>query len=138
MTQRKPPGVSWESFVEQRIQAAQEAGEFDNLPGFGEPLPDFGDPTDELWWLKQKVRREELNLIPPALLIRLDVEKTLRLIDSLTKESEVRHTLAALNERIRRANLAAVWGPPSTTQPLDVERVVEDWRSSSRPSTPSS
>ena len=40
MTERKPPGVSWESWFEEQIRQAQEAGAFENLPGAGKPLPD--------------------------------------------------------------------------------------------------
>jgi hypothetical protein len=33
MTERKPPGVSFESWVEKQIREAADRGEFDNLPG---------------------------------------------------------------------------------------------------------
>ena len=39
MTEQKPPGMSWESWIEQQIREAREAGLFDNLPGAGKPLP---------------------------------------------------------------------------------------------------
>ena len=38
-----------ESVVERRIREAMDRGEFDDLPGIGEPLPDAGRPYDELW-----------------------------------------------------------------------------------------
>jgi hypothetical protein len=129
MTQRKPKGERWESFVERQIREAQEAGEFDQLPGFGKPLPDLDEPYDEMWWLKKKLRRENLSLLPPALRIRLDVQQTLQATMRLTTESAVREAVVALNERIERANFGAVWGPPSTTMPLDIEQVVSEWRS---------
>ena len=31
MTQRKPPGTSWESWIDAQIRVAQEQGAFDNL-----------------------------------------------------------------------------------------------------------
>jgi hypothetical protein len=62
MTERKPPAVSWESFVERQIREAQEAGEFDSLPGFGKPIPDIDEPYDENWWLKKKARQEKISL----------------------------------------------------------------------------
>jgi Domain of unknown function (DUF1992) len=37
MTERKPPGVSWESWFEEQIRRAREDGAFDNLPGAGKP-----------------------------------------------------------------------------------------------------
>ncbi len=33
MTERKPPGVTWESWVEEQIRKAQEQGAFDDLRG---------------------------------------------------------------------------------------------------------
>jgi len=41
MTERKPPGVSWESWFDEQIRRAREDGAFDNLPGAGKPLPDL-------------------------------------------------------------------------------------------------
>lgn len=51
----------FESVVERRIREAMERGEFDDLPGTGEPLPDAGRPYDELWWVKKWVKRNDLT-----------------------------------------------------------------------------
>jgi len=45
MTERKPPGVSWESWFEEQIRQAQEEGAFENLPGAGKPLPDLEESS---------------------------------------------------------------------------------------------
>jgi hypothetical protein len=121
--------ATWHSLAEARIREAQEAGEFDNLPGMGQPISGIDGVEDELWWVKQKLRREKISLLPPALQIRLEVQKTLEAIWRLPTEAAVRQAVETLNERIRAANLAAVWGPPSTTVPLDVEEVVTEWSS---------
>jgi hypothetical protein len=118
----------WEQLTEQRIREAQDAGEFDRLPGFGKPIPDIDEPHDENWWVKKKLEREQLSALPPALEIRRDVEQTLRRIASLARESEVRQTLLDLNQRIQKAHFSAVWGPPNDTTPLEVEAEVERWR----------
>lgn len=128
MTDRKPQGITWESFAEQQIREAQDAGEFDDLPGFGQPLADIDEPYDEMWWLKKKIERERLSLTPPGIEIRADVERTLASVWRLTTEADVRETVAALNDRITRANFRAVWGPPSTTMTLDIDHLVEEWR----------
>jgi hypothetical protein len=119
------------SLAEARIQSAQAEGQFDNLPGFGKPIPGIDEPHDELWWVKDKLKREQLSNLPPALAIRLDVEKTLERILAGTApptEAEVREEIAALNERIRKASFAVTWGPAVDVQPLDVEDVVARWR----------
>ena len=57
MTERKPPGTSWESWIDQQIREAQEEGAFDNLPGAGKPLADLEAGHDPLWWVKKLVQR---------------------------------------------------------------------------------
>lgn len=47
--------------AEDKIRSAIEAGEFDNLPGFGKPLALIDEPYDENWWLRRKIRAEGLN-----------------------------------------------------------------------------
>jgi hypothetical protein len=49
MTARKPPGVGWESWIDKQIREAEERGEFEDLPGAGQPIPDLDKPFDELW-----------------------------------------------------------------------------------------
>jgi hypothetical protein len=129
MTDHVPkPKLPVESLAEQRIRAAQAAGEFDNLPGFGQPIPGIDEPHDELWWVKDKLKREQLSALPPALAIRLDVEQTLQRIAALEKEAEVSQEIAALNERIRKASFAVTWGPSVDVVPLDVDEVVARWQ----------
>lgn len=128
MTDRKPPQKTWESFVEEQIREAQDAGEFDHLPGFGKPLPGLDEPYDENWWLKEKIQREQISALPPGLAIRVEVHKTLERLGTLHSEAAVRREVEILNGKIREANFAAVWGPPSTTLPLDVEEVISQWR----------
>jgi hypothetical protein len=77
MTERKPPGEAWESFTERRIREAQAEGAFENLPGFGRPIPGIDEPLDENWWIREKLRREQINAVPPIIAARLEVEKTL-------------------------------------------------------------
>jgi hypothetical protein len=60
----------WTTIAEQLIRAAQDEGQFDNLPGFGKPIPGIDDPHDEFWWIKAKLKREQLSI--PGPLIRND------------------------------------------------------------------
>lgn len=39
MTERKPLGVSFESWIDKQIREATERGEFQNLPGAGSLFP---------------------------------------------------------------------------------------------------
>ncbi|HEV3024711.1 MAG TPA: DUF1992 domain-containing protein [Pirellulales bacterium] len=131
MSKKKPPDVTWESFVERQIREAQEAGAFDNLPGFGKPL-ELLEPDDDLWWIKNLLRRERLSILPPSLEILRTVEQGLQAIAGLEHENEVRRAVAQLNDKIRKANFAIAWGPPSTVGLLDVDEVVARWRAARR------
>lgn len=128
MTQRKPPGVEWESWIDKQIREARERGEFDNLPGAGKPLPDLDTPHDDLWWVRQKMKREDLQYLPPSLAVRRELEDTRAKIDAAHDETEVRSLVEAINERIRYVNRRPGDGPPSTLMPLDVDAMVTRWR----------
>jgi hypothetical protein len=133
MTERKPPGVSWESFVERQIREAQERGDFDGLSGHGKPIADIDAPHDDLWWVKQKVRRENVSALPPTLALRKQVEEARALIDGARTEAAVREIVVEINTRIVDANRMATGGPPTTLMPLDIERTVEGWRAARIP-----
>jgi hypothetical protein len=47
--------------AENKIRAAMEAGEFDNLPGLGQPAAIFDESYDPHWWIRRKLKREELQ-----------------------------------------------------------------------------
>jgi hypothetical protein len=128
MTERKRGSETWESFVERRIRDAQAEGAFESLPGFGQPIPDIDGPVDENWWLKKKLRDEKLALLPPILAARLDVEKTLAAIESMTSEQRVVRTLEALNERIRKAHFSPVAGPADGVRPVNIPAIVAEWK----------
>jgi Domain of unknown function (DUF1992) len=126
--ERKPRSENWESFADRKIREAQEEGAFDALPGFGKPIPDLDGPDDPNWWVKKKLREEKLVLLPPILEARLDAEKTLEAINSMASEEQVRRTLQALNERIRKAHFSAADGPATGVRPVEVEAVVAAWK----------
>ena len=126
---RKPIAESWESFTERQIREAQEAGEFDALQGAGRPLADLDEPYDEYWWVKRKLRREQLSFVPDAIAIRREAEALLEALQGVSTEEEARALLVELNERIARTNSATVAGPPTTLALLDVEPTLEKfWR----------
>ena len=134
MTERKPPGVSWETWIDRQIREGMERGDFDDLPGHGKPIADVDRPHDELWWVRNKLQREGVSYLPPTLALRKDVEDAQAAIESAGSEAEVRAIVIDVNERIRAVNRQATAGPPSNLVPLDVEAAVERWRSAQRPS----
>ncbi|MFD3586277.1 DUF1992 domain-containing protein [Streptomyces sp. NPDC058683] len=129
MTERKPPGVPFESWVDKQILDAQQRGDFDQLAGTGEPLPaDLDTPYDELWWVKRKMAREGLAMLPPALALRKEAEDALAAAWAAPSERIVRQLITEVNVKIRDMMFKPPPGPPLGKKPYDVEEVVREWR----------
>lgn len=136
MTDRKPPGVGFGAWVEHKIREAAERGAFDNLPGSGKPIPDLDEPHDELWWIRRKLRDEEVAYLPPTIALRKEAEQALAAATRAGSEAEVRSIVAAINARIADGNRKAASGPPLNLAPFDPERVVARWRAARAPDPP--
>ena len=137
MTERKPTGVTFESWVEKQIREARERGSFDSLPGAGRPLPPTA--SDELAWVREKAKKEGLPvgaLLPPALAVAKEVEDLPEVLARLRSEERVRTAVEELNARIDAARRGPALGPPVRTALLDVEQVVAGWRASPPPPRP--
>ncbi len=137
MTERKPRGVSVESWVEKQIREAKERGSFDDLPGSGRPLPPTA--TDELAWVRQKAQREGLPvtaLLPPSLAVAKEVEDLPAVLARERSEERVRRHVEGVNARIDAARRGPATGPPVRTALLDVQEVVAAWRAAQPPPTP--
>jgi hypothetical protein len=67
-------------------------------------------------------------VIPPTLAVRRAAEDLDERIDRLRTEAEVREYVAELNERIRKAAVGLMGGPPVLLAQRDADRVVRKWR----------
>ncbi|MET7984167.1 DUF1992 domain-containing protein [Streptomyces sp. NPDC005281] len=129
MTERKPPGVSFESWVDRQIREAESRGEFTELPGAGKPLPEVTDtPYDELWWIKRKMAREGLSVLPPTLALRKEAEDVIAAVPAARSERAVRRMIEDVNTKIREIMFKPPPGPPLGLKPYDVEKIVQEWR----------
>jgi|GEM_PF-491222 len=138
MTERKPPGVSYESWLDKQIRQATDRGDFDNLEGAGKPLPDAGRSYDEDWWLKDYLRREGVTgdgVLPESLLLRRDLERLPQAVRAMQSEQRVREYITELNTRIT-AWLRMPHGPQVHIAPVDVDQVVAEWRDERQPPAP--
>jgi hypothetical protein len=130
MTERKPAGIGFESWVERQIREAAEAGKLDDLPGRGKPIPGLDRPYDELWWIRQKMAGEGLAndaLLPTPLRLRREIEELPETIRTLRTEKAVREAIAKVNERIVE-HLRVPSGPRVLVRPVDPEPLVERWQ----------
>jgi hypothetical protein len=129
MTERKPPGVPFESWVDKQIRDAERRGDFERLPGAGKPLPNGDDRSyDELWWVKQKMVREGLSVLPPTLALRKEAEDALTAAYAAPSERIARKIVESVNVKIRDMMFKPPPGPPLGMKPYDVEAVVREWR----------
>ena len=130
MTERKPPGMSFTSWIDQQISEAEQRGAFDNLPGAGKPLPKRPEADDGQAWLREYLRREGVStdeLLPTPLKLRKQIEGLAEAAPGMSSEQEVREVAGELNRRIaawRRIPL----GPPIFVPLVDTEAMVTRWR----------
>jgi hypothetical protein len=147
MTERKPPGTSFTSWIDRQISEAAERGAFDDLPGAGKPLPKRADGDDGQAWLREYLRREGVSaeeLLPAPLKLRKEIERLTGTVHDLGSEQEVRDTVAELNRRIIEWRRIPE-GPPVFLRLVDEDMLVRKWHdgrpsslppSSSPPSSP--
>ncbi len=128
MTERKPTGLSWESWTEKQIEEGRRAGLFDGLDGEGRPIEGLDGVHDEDWWVKAKLRREEIDYLPPTIAIRAQRDAAVAAALAASDEAEVRRVIGEINERIRYVNSHTVSGPPSTVWVVDVDEILARWR----------
>ncbi|MGP3684848.1 J-domain-containing protein [Streptomyces sp. IBSNAI002] len=128
MTERKPPGVDIESWVDRQIREAADRGDFENLPGWGKPLASLDAPYDELWWIRGKLHREGFSALPPSLALRKEAEDAREAALAARSERQAREILTAVNEKIRAALRMPPQGPPLGLAEFDVEDVLRTWR----------
>jgi len=136
MTERKPPGTSFVSWIDRQIAEAEERGAFDSLPGAGQPLPRREQDAGQAW-LRDYMRREGVSsddLLPTPLRLRKEAERLAAAVPEMHSEQEVREAVADLNDRIvqwRRIPL----GPPVFLPLADEDALVARWRAA-RPAAP--
>jgi hypothetical protein len=127
VTERKPTGLSWESWTEKQIEEGRRAGLFDGLDGHGKPIEGLDGAHDEEWWIKAKLRREQVDWLPPTIAIRGERDAAVAAALAADDEAEARRLIEQINDRIRYVNSHTVAGPPSTVWVVDVDSILERW-----------
>jgi hypothetical protein len=130
MTERKPPGVSFETWVEHQISQGVRRGDFDDLPLAGKPLPRRSPDETVYDWVIEKARKENLDvfgMLPPGLALRKEREDLPRRAAALPSEAAVRALVEDFNDRVR-----LFWrrpqDPPVVPVGLaDTDALVADW-----------
>jgi Domain of unknown function (DUF1992) len=132
MTERKPQGMSFTSWIDQQIADAERRGVFDNLPGAGQPL-DLKPEADADYgqaWMRDYARREGVapeEFLPTPLRLRKEIERLAESIGDMRSEQEVREIVGDLNRRILQWRRIPD-GPPVFVPLVRTDDMLDRWR----------
>jgi hypothetical protein len=131
MTERKPPGVPPETWVDRQIREAAERGAFDDLPGAGKPIPGLDRPFTAERWAVDWVQREGGDLaalLPPLLALRKERAELLGSLEQMHSETVLRAVVDDFNRRLLDQYRRPADGPLVAVGVLDPESTVQLWR----------
>ncbi|SNX97402.1 protein of unknown function [Geodermatophilus sabuli] len=140
MTERKPTGMSFETWVESQISRGLARGDFDGLRGAGKPLPRRAAEETAYDWAVDKARREGVDtaaMLPPGLALRRERDGLPARADRLESEDAVRALAEDYNTQVE-----AFWRRPQESRwaPVpglaDVDALVDHWRATRPPPAP--
>lgn len=120
----------FESLLDRQIRAAQERGEFDDLPGAGKPLASDSVPYRADWWVNEVVQRENAGAyaIPPVLALRKVADELSAGAVGYVSERTVRAAVDDYNEQAVPARRLPQEGRVVILPTLDADQVVATWR----------
>jgi hypothetical protein len=119
-------GVAVTLLADLQVRKAIARGDFDDLPGSGEPI-DLPDQHDPEWWVRSLIQREHIALLPPSIQLRKDDAALDGLLDEMSEEAAVRREIEDFNARVIRARYELPSGPPLITMPRDPDATVAAW-----------
>ena len=131
VTERKPQGMGFTSWVDQQIADAERRGGFDDLPGAGKPLnlkpggEDYGEA-----WVRDYARREGVQpdeFLPTPLRLRREIERLTEAVGGFRSEAEIREVAGDINRRIVEWRRIPV-GPPIHVRLVNADDLVARWR----------
>lgn len=95
----------FQKIIEQRIKEAQERGEFDDLPGRGEPLKIEDDShIPEDLRLAYKVLRNA-DCLPPELELKKEIRQMEDMLEHIPDEREKYRQIKKINYKIMQLNM---------------------------------
>ncbi|MGY1617896.1 DUF1992 domain-containing protein [Geodermatophilus sp. SYSU D00691] len=139
MTECKPRGMSFETWIDHQITQAQARGAFERLEGAGRPLPRRDREQTSYDWALQWARRENGGtdgMLPPGLALRKERDGLPGVVAHLPSEVAVRALVEDFNDRV-----AAHWRRPADRADAvpgmaDLDALLEHWRATRPPPSP--
>jgi hypothetical protein len=136
VTERKPPGLSFETWIDRQIATAESRGAFADLPGTGRPLPGRDRPESSYEWALRWAARENgglAGMLPPGLALRKEREELPARAASAPSEAAVRALVEDYNARVEQFWRRPQEGPAVPVGLADVDALVERWHASRPP-----
>ena len=102
---------AFQKIVEKRIREAQERGEFDNLPGRGEPLhiEDDSHISEDLRMVHKILKNADC--LPPELQLRKEIRQMEDMLENIPDEKEKYRQIKKINYKIIQLNMMGKGSP---------------------------
>ena len=115
----------YQKVIEQRIKEANERGEFDDLPGQGEPL-DLVDDSNvpEDLRLAYKVLKNA-DCLPPELEAKKEIRQMEDLLDNIPDEKEKYKLIKKINYQIMKLNVSGKKSPLFEEQEIYYKKLID-------------
>jgi hypothetical protein len=116
---------SYLKIAEQRIKEAIENGEFDDLPGQGEPL-DLEDDSrvPEDLRLAYKVLKNA-DCLPPELALKKEIRQMEDLLESIPDEKEKYRQIRNINYKIMKLNMMGHKSPLMEEKEIYYKKLID-------------
>ena len=116
---------AFQKIVEKKIREAQQKGEFENLPGCGEPmtLEDDSHIPEELR-LTYKILKNA-NCLPPELQLRKEIRQMEDMLDQIPDEKEKYRYIKRLNYKVMQLNMMGKSSPLLDETEIYYEKLVD-------------
>ena len=115
----------YQKIIEKKIQEAQERGEFDNLPGEGEPLA-FEDQcrVPEDLRLSYKILKNA-NCLPPELELKKEIRQMEELLDDIPDEKEKYRQLKLISLKISKLSMMGHSSPLLEEEQVYFKKIMD-------------
>ena len=117
--------VLFQKIIEKKILEAQKKGEFDDLPGSGEPISieDDSHVPEELR-LTYKILKNA-NCVPPEIQLRKDIRKMEDMLEGMSDEKEKYRHIKRITFKIMQLNMMGKASPLLGDTELYYNKVLE-------------
>lgn len=101
----------FQKIIEKKIKEAQDKGEFDDLPGSGEPLKIEDDSrVPEDLRLAYKILKNA-DCLPPELQLKKEIRQMEDMLEKIQDEKEMYRLLKRINYKITKLNILGKGSP---------------------------